>query len=36
MEPEDYFQTDSFKNLNWKKRLLIRLKVAFFETLKMF
>jgi hypothetical protein len=30
------FNTKEFKELSWKKRFIIRLKVAFFDTIKMF
>lgn len=36
MEPEDIYKTEEFKRLHFMKRFLIRIKIAFFETLKMF
>ena len=30
------FNTEEFKSLPWGKRMLIRLKVAFFESIQMF
>lgn len=35
MEPEDIFKTEEFKALPWKKRFLLRLKIAFFATISM-
>ena len=32
---EDIFETKEFKQLPWKKRLWIRIKVAFFGMLEM-
>ena len=32
---EDIFETEEFKKLPWKKRFVIRLKVAFFGFLEM-
>lgn len=34
-ELEDIFDTEEFKNLPRSKRIWIRLKVAFFQTLTM-
>ena len=31
----DIFETKEFKALSWRKRIWIRLKVAFFETISM-
>jgi hypothetical protein len=31
-ELEDIFQTDEFKSLPWKKRFLIRLRIALIQT----
>lgn len=33
---EDIFQTAEFKALPWKSRVWLRLKIAFFQTIKMF
>lgn len=33
-EPEDFFQTASFKSLHWTQRLWIRIKIAFWLTLQ--
>ena len=30
------FNSEEFKSLPWRKRILIRLKVAFFESIQMF
>lgn len=30
------FNSEEFKSLPWCKRILIRLKVAFFESIQMF
>jgi len=32
-ELEDIFLTEEFKSLPWRKRFIIRLKVAFFQTI---
>jgi len=32
-ELEDIFLTKEFKSLPWKKRIIIRLKIAFFQTI---
>jgi len=32
---EDIFKTEEFKSLTWKKRLWIRIKVAFFGLIEM-
>lgn len=32
---EDIFKTEEFKSLNWKQRLWIRIKVAFFGLIEM-
>ena len=34
-ELEDIFLTEEFKALPWKKRVWIRLKIAFFQTISM-
>jgi hypothetical protein len=36
MDIYDWFETDEFKSLPLKKRLWIRLKVAFFDTISTF
>lgn len=33
---EEIFDAEEFKQLPWRKRFIIRIKVAFFETIKMF
>lgn len=35
MEAEDYYKTDEFKSLPMSKRIWIRLKIAFFQTISM-
>ena len=35
MELEDMFNTEEFKALPWKKRVWIRFKVAFIQTISM-
>ena len=35
IELEDYYKTDEFKSLPRLKRILIRLKIAFFQTISM-
>jgi hypothetical protein len=35
-ELEDIFNTKEFKSLSWGKRLVIRLKVAFIQTISMY
>lgn len=32
----DIFKTKEFKELSWNKRLLIRVKIAFFEFIKYY
>jgi hypothetical protein len=34
-ELEDIFLTEEFKALPWKKRVWIRFKIAFFQTISM-
>jgi hypothetical protein len=34
-ELEDIFLTEEFKALPWKKRVGIRFKIAFFQTISM-
>ena len=36
MELEDIFNDEEFKNLHWLKRVWIRFKVAFIQTLNNF
>jgi hypothetical protein len=35
MDVYEWFKTDEFKNLPYMKRVWIRFKVAFFETISM-
>ena len=35
-EIEDIFKTKEFRELSWRKRFMIRLKVAFFGTIELF
>jgi hypothetical protein len=32
---EDIFNTKEFKNLSWKKRVWMRIQIAFIQTIKM-
>jgi hypothetical protein len=32
-ELEDIYKTKEFKSLPWRKRIIIRLKIAFFQTI---
>lgn len=34
-ETEDLFQTKEFKTLSWRRRMWIRIVVAFWETISM-
>jgi hypothetical protein len=35
MQPEDIFDTVEFKNMAWKKRVWLRIKIAFIQTINM-
>jgi len=34
-EPEDFFLTKEFKELPWTKRVMIRIKIAFYMAINM-
>jgi hypothetical protein len=35
-ELEDFFKTDEFKKMSFLKRLILRIKIAFIQSLKLY